>query len=76
MTGIPKTSYQEMVDSYDRLTYMIKTTAPHLQSYVVELRSKIVEALLVEALLKDAASRPVKTEAPAAAGKVIIPPPK
>ena len=49
-----------MVASYDRLVYMIKATAPHLQSYSDELRVNIKKALAE----KDLPKPPAASEAP------------
>jgi len=42
---------QEMLESFDRLVYRVKTTAPHLQSFVDELKEKI--ELAVSAVAAD-----------------------
>lgn len=41
-----KTAYEEMVDTFDKLVYMVKTTAPHLQSLTNDLQGKIKMALM------------------------------
>lgn len=55
------TAFQEMVASYDRLVYMVKTTAPHLQSNVTDLRERIKAALVEAANPKPAEGPPAPT---------------
>jgi hypothetical protein len=43
-----KTPIAELGESFDQLMYMIKTTAPHLQSYAVDVREKTRQALLAQ----------------------------
>jgi len=34
-------AYQEMVESFDRLAYMVRTTSPHLQRLLDEFKTSI-----------------------------------
>jgi hypothetical protein len=58
---MPESEYSKMMDSFNRLDYMVKTTAPHLQRFMDELQAGIQAA--------------VKEAATSAAPVPVVPPP-